>query len=187
MGTAYQLPRLLLSPRKVATPQGLHPIFFVAAGLPLTEIAVLAAIYPAVLGIGQIAAGALSDRLGRKGLIVGGMWVQAGGIATTVLTRRFDLWIVGMALLGAGTALVYPTLLAVVSDVTPPQWRASTVGVDRLWRDSGYAVGALLAGVLADRFGLSWSITSIGVLTFASDALALARMQETLPKGRTTV
>jgi MFS family permease len=135
-------------------------------------------------GMGRFATGALSDRLGRKRLIVGGMWTQAVGIGVIVLARSFSPWLGGMVLLGLGTALVYPTLLAAISDVARPDWRASAVGVYRLWRDGGYALGALLAGVLADRFGLSWAIASIGFLTFASGAVALFRMYETLPSRR---
>lgn len=160
---------------------GLFPLYFGAAGLGLPRIALLAAIYPAVWGLGQLATGALSDRVGRKGPIVRGMWIQAAGIGVIVLTRSFGSWIVGMALLGLGTALVYPTLLAAISDVAPPEWRASAVGVYRLWRDGGYALGALLAGLLADRFGIAWAIASVGALTFASGVIALARMYETLP------
>jgi MFS family permease len=163
---------------------GLFPLYFAAAGLGLAQIAVLTAVYPAVWGISQLATGALSDRLGRKGLIVGGMWTQAAGIAVIVLTRTFATWAAGMVLLGLGTALVYPTLLAAVSDVARPEWRASAVGVYRLWRDGGYAVGALLAGLLADRFGLSLAIASVAALTFASGVIAQARMYETLPAKR---
>jgi MFS family permease len=134
--------------------------------------------------MGQLVTGALSDRVGRKVPIVVGMWTQAGGIGVIVLTRDFAPWVVGMVLLGLGTALVYPTLLAAISDVAPPAWRASAVGVYRLWRDGGYALGALLAGVLADRFGLAWAIAGIGALTFASGVVALARMRETLPTRR---
>jgi MFS family permease len=134
--------------------------------------------------VGQLVTGALSDWLGRKGLIVGGMWLQAAAIVLLPLTHGFVLWALAMALLGLGTALVYPTLLAAISDVAHPRWRASAVGVYRLWRDSGYAVGAILAGVLADRFGVPWAITGIGMLTFASGLVALARMSETLPDRR---
>ncbi len=162
---------------------GLFPLFFAAAGLALPKVALLAAIYPAVWGVGQLVTGALSDRLGRKILVVGGMWTQASGIGVIVLTTGFGLWVVGMVLLGLGTALVYPTLLAAVSDVAPPAWRASAVGVYRLWRDGGYALGALLAGALADRFGLAWAIASIGALTFISGLVALVRMEETLPSS----
>jgi len=109
------------------------------------------------------------------------MWVQAGAIFLLLLTRGLLPWSICMALLGLGTALVYPTLLAAVSDVAHPDWRASAVGVYRLWRDGGYALGALLAGVLADLLGISWAIAGIGALTFVSGVVVLARMYETLP------
>jgi MFS family permease len=165
---------------------GLLPLFFAAAGLGVTSIGVLAAIYPGVWGVAQLATGALSDRFGRKGLIVLGMWAQAGGIFLLVLTRGFGPWAAAMVLLGLGTALVYPTLLAAVADVAHPAWRASAIGVYRLWRDGGYAVGALLAGVLADVFGVPTAIAGIGLLTFVSGVVVLMRMYETLPAKRRT-
>ena len=160
---------------------GLFPLLFAAAGLPLTEVAALSAIYPAVWGFAQLGTGALSDRVGRKNLIVGGMWVQAAGLAVTVVGSGFRLWACGAVLLGLGTAMVYPTLLAALSDVAHPSWRASAFGVYRLWRDSGYAVGALLAGVLADFFGIGLPIAVVAVLTFASGILVAVAMRETLP------
>jgi MFS family permease len=163
---------------------GLFPLFFAAAGLTIPQIGVLAAIYPGVQGIGQLATGALSDRLGRKGLIVAGMWVQAIGIGLVVLTQGFAPWAGAMVLLGLGTAMVYPTLLAAISDVAHPDWRASAVGVYRLWRDGGYALGALLAGMLADLLGVAWAIAAIALLTFASGVVVLIRMYETLPARR---
>src|SRR5213078_4057562 len=137
------------------------------------------AAYPLVWGIGQLGTGALSDRWGRKWMIAGGMWVQAAGIAAFVMGRSFASWMAGAMLLGIGTALVYPTLLAAVSDVAHPDWRASAVGVYRLWRDSGYAIGALLAGVLADLLGASWAIVVIGGLTFLSGVVVAGVMYET--------
>lgn len=160
---------------------GLFPVVFAAAGLPVDQIGLLAAVYPGVWGLGQLATGALSDRIGRKVPIVAGMWVQAAGVALVVLTAGLDSWLVAMVLLGIGTALVYPTLLAVVSDVAPPTWRASAVGVYRLWRDSGYVAGALLAGALADLLGISWAVGAVAALTFASGLIALLRMEETEP------
>ena len=133
-------------------------IFFAIAGLSLEHIGWLAAIYPAVWGVGQLLAGALSDRVGRKWLIASGMWVQAAGIVWIVLSERLPGFTTGAALLGAGTAMVYPTLLAAIGDVAHPSWRASAVGVYRLWRDLGYAVGALLAGVTADVLGIQAAI-----------------------------
>jgi len=162
---------------------GLFPIFFAAAGLSLAHIGWLAAIYPGVWGIGQLFTGALSDRIGRKWLIVGGMWIQAGGIAITATSRSFAGFAIGGVLLGAGTAMVYPTLLATIGDVAHPSWRASSVGVYRLWRDLGYAVGALLAGAVADLFGTGAAIWLVAAVTFASGLLAAFRMTETLKTG----
>jgi MFS family permease len=159
---------------------GLFPLFFAAAGMSLRQIGVLAAIYPAVWGIGQLFTGALSDRIGRKGLITWGMWVQAAGIAVTALATGFAGFALGGVLLGLGTAMVYPTLLAAIGDVAHPEWRASAVGVYRLWRDLGYAVGALLAGITADRFGLAAALWLVAGLTFASGLITAARMRETL-------
>ena len=159
---------------------GLFPSAFAAAGMTLEQIGVLAAIYPAVWGLGQLFTGALSDRIGRKLLIVTGMWVQAAGIAVIAMSNGFVGFVVGSVLLGTGTAMVYPTLLAVIGDVAHPTWRASAVGVYRLWRDLGYAVGAVLAGVVADAFGLGASIWTIAGLTFFSGAVVATRLGETL-------
>jgi MFS family permease len=163
---------------------GLFPLYFALAGLSIGEVSVLAAIYPAVQGLGQLGTGALSDHLGRKWLIASGMVVQAGGIFLIMLMSGFWPWAGGAALLGLGTALVYPTLLAVVGDVAHPSWRASAVGVYRLWRDGGYAVGALLAGLLADALGLSWAIGAVGGLTLLSGIIVALVMYETLPARR---
>jgi MFS family permease len=137
------------------------------------------AIYPAVWGVGQLFTGALSDRLGRKWLIAGGMWIQAGGIALIVLSASLGGFAVGAALLGGGTAMVYPTLLAAIGDVAHPTWRASSVGVYRLWRDLGYAVGALLAGGTADALGIHAAIRLVAAVTFASGVVVAVRMRET--------
>jgi MFS family permease len=159
---------------------GLFPIYFAAEGASLREIGWLAAIYPGVWGLGQLVTGALSDRTGRKPLITAGMWVQALGIVVVLLGDSFGWWVTGAVLLGAGTAMVYPTLLAAIGDVAHPAWRESAVGVYRLWRDSGYAVGALLAGILADLLGLSWAIEVVAALTFISGAVVATTMAETL-------
>nr|ART36188.1 B22 [uncultured bacterium]ART36662.1 D546 [uncultured bacterium]ART37828.1 F435 [uncultured bacterium]ART38865.1 H269 [uncultured bacterium]ART41100.1 L400 [uncultured bacterium] len=164
---------------------GLFPLFFAAAGMSLRQIGTLAAIYPAVWGIGQLFTGAWSDRIGRKGLIVWGMWIQAVGIAVTAAAPGFAGFATGGVLLGLGTAMVYPTLLATIGDVAHPSWRASAVGVYRLWRDLGYAVGALLAGITADLFGLAPALWLIAALTALSGVLAAQRMSETLAKGTT--
>jgi len=159
---------------------GLFPLFFAAASMNLDQIAILAAIYPATQGLGQLATGAWSDRVGRKPLIVSGMWIQAAGIAIVIISESFAGFAVGAALLGVGTAFVYPTLLAAIGDVAHPSWRASSVGVYRLWRDLGYAIGAVLAGVAADAFGLSAAMSLVAGLTFLSGAVAAVRMAETL-------
>jgi MFS family permease len=158
---------------------GLFPLFFAAAGMGLGQIGTLAAIYPGVWGLGQLITGAMSDRIGRKWLIVTGMWVQAAGIAVITLSHEFAGFALGAGLLGAGTAMVYPTLLAAIGDVAHPSWRASSVGVYRLWRDLGYAIGAVLAGLVADAFGLAASMWTVAALTFGSGVLAALRMEET--------
>ncbi len=163
---------------------GLFPLIFAAAGLGLAQIGILAAIYPGVWGIAQLATGALSDKIGRKWLIACGMWVQAGGIAITAFSSGFAGFAAGAALLGLGTAMVYPTLLAAIGDVAHPSWRASAIGVYRLWRDFGYACGALIAGSVADAFGLSAAALVVGVLTFISGLIVAARMSETLRRGQ---
>jgi MFS family permease len=159
---------------------GLVPILLIGEGLSIERIALIAAVYPGVWSVSQLITGALSDRWGRKWMIVAGMWVQSIGIALFVIASGFWVWLAGAVLLGIGTALVYPTLLAAVSDVAHPNWRASAVGVYRLWRDAGYAVGALTAGLLADAFGGLTAIAAIGVLTFLSGFIVAAAMRETL-------
>ena len=159
---------------------GLFPLVFAAAGMSLAQVGLLAAIYPAVWSIGQLVTGALSDRIGRKQLIVWGMWVQAAGIGVIAMAQGFGGFLAGGLLLGIGTAMVYPTLLAAIGDVAHPSWRASSVGVYRLWRDLGYAIGALLAGITADAFGLAAALWVIAALTFASGLVSAVRMSETL-------
>ena len=158
---------------------GLLPLYFAARGLSLERISFLATLYPAVWGSMQLVTGALSYRTGRKWMIAFGMVVQAVGIALFVAGRSFGPWAVAAILLGLGTAMVYPTLLAAVGDVAHPSWRASAVGVYRLWRDGGYAIGALLAGSLADALGVRWAIGAIGGLTFFSGVIVASVMYET--------
>ncbi len=162
---------------------GLFPLFFATAHLSLERIALLAATYPAVWGICQHFTGALSDSIGRKWMIAAGMWVQAGGIGLIAATASFAPWFAGAVLLGVGTAMVYPTLLAAIGDVAHPSWRASAVGVYRLWRDSGYAFGALLSGIIADLLGVAWAIGAVGALTLGSGLVVALRMNETLKRG----
>jgi len=159
---------------------GLFPLFFTAAHMDLGQIGALAAIYPATWGVAQLFTGAWSDRVGRKWLIVVGMWVQALGIGFVILAGGFWGFASGAALLGVGTAMVYPTLLAAIGDVAHPSWRASAVGVYRLWRDLGYAFGAILAGVTADAFGLPVAMWFVAALTFGSGVVVALRMRETL-------
>jgi MFS family permease len=157
---------------------GIFPLFFAAFGLGVERIGILKAVYPATWGILQIATGPLSDRWGRKGLIVAGMWVQAAGLFLTALTRGFEYWLAGSLLLGLGTAMVYPSLIAAVSDASHPTWRARSLSVYRFWRDLGYAIGALSAGVIADVLGLSWAIGTIAALTFLSGVGVAVLMRE---------
>ncbi|HLT48598.1 MAG TPA: MFS transporter [Rubricoccaceae bacterium] len=163
---------------------GLLPLYFAGRGLAVEQIGLLAALYPAVWGLGQLGTGALSDRLGRKPLVVAGMLVQAAGLGLLLPAATFAALAVSMGLLGLGTALVYPTLLAAIGDVAHPAWRASAVGVYRLWRDGGYVVGALVAGGLADALGLGWAVGAVGALTAASGLVAALAMTETLPAHR---
>jgi len=158
---------------------GLFPLLFAAAGLSLTQIGTLAALYPAVWGVGQLATGHLSDRYGRKPLIVAGMLAQAAALAWIAAAGSFSAWAAAAVLLGAGTAMVYPALLAAVGDVAHPAWRARAVGVYRLWRDGGFAVGALFAGLLADAYGIRTATGAVAALTAASGLLVWARMYET--------
>ena len=158
---------------------GLFPILFARHGLTVSQIGVLAALYPAVWGAGQLGTGALSDKIGRKWLIAVGMAVQAGALALVAAGSTFTTWAVAAVLLGTGTAMAYPTLLAVIGDVAHPAWRARSVGVYRLWRDSGFAIGALLAGLVADAFGIVAAIWAVAALTAASGVVVAIRMYET--------
>jgi MFS family permease len=157
---------------------GILPLFFTSYGLSIERIGILKAVYPAVWGILQTVTGPLSDRWGRKGLIAAGMWVQAAGLMLTAFTHRFLWWLFASVLLGLGTAMVYPTLIAAVSDASHPSWRARSLSVYRFWRDLGYAIGALCAGVIADVFGMQWAIVTIGAITCASGALVALAMDD---------
>lgn len=157
---------------------GLFPLVFATAGMSFTQIGTLAAIYPSVWGICQLFTGVLSDRIGRKWLIVVGMWVQAVAIALIIIYSSFAWFMCASILLGIGTAMVYPTLLAAIGDVVNPAWRASTVGVYRLWRDMGYAIGALLSGVIADVFGVVSAMWLVVSLTFLSGIWATLRIRQ---------
>jgi MFS family permease len=159
---------------------GLFPLFFAAAGLSLQEIGLLAFVYPATWGLVQLWTGGLSDRIGRKRLIAGGMFVQGIALVSMAVVSGLTPWIITATLLGVGTAMVYPTLLAAIGDVAHPSWRGTVMGVYRFWRDLGYAAGALMAGAVADAFGMPSAIATIGALTLASGLLVAVRMPETL-------
>ncbi len=159
---------------------GILPLLFAANGESLKAIGVLAALYPGVWCVAQLFTGAWSDRVGRKPLIVGGMVLQGAALALVAGTASFTAWAVGAVVLGLGTALVYPTLIAAVGDVAHPTWRATAVGIYRLWRDTGYVAGALLGGVVADLFDLRAAVMVVAALSVASGLLVAARMQETV-------
>ncbi len=158
---------------------GIFPLLYASHGLSIAKIGILAALYPAVWGLGQLVTGAWSDRIGRKRLIAGGMWLQAVAIGLVALGDSFSEWATAAVLLGAGTAMVYPTLLAVIGDVAHPTWRARSVGVYRLWRDGGFAIGALLSGLVADAYGIVAAIWVVAALTAASGIVVAQRMYET--------
>ncbi len=163
---------------------GLLPIVQAAAGLSIGQIGLLAAAYPATWGLTQIATGALSDRVGRKRMIAAGMLLQAAAITSIAAWTGFAPWLAAAIVLGLGTAMVYPTLIAVIADVAPPRQRGSIVGVYRFWRDLGFAVGAILVGVLADRFGASAAILVVAAVTAGSGLIVAVRMRETRPEAR---
>jgi MFS family permease len=160
---------------------GLFPILYASADVPVSQIGILAAVYPAVWGLGQLITGPLSDHLGRKHLITSGMLVQAVALALVAQVEAFTPWLVAAVLLGIGTALVYPTLLAAVGDVAHPAWRARAVGVYRLCRDGGFAVGALLAGAVADLWGIRTAVWAVAAITAGSGLVVAGRMYETHP------
>lgn len=163
---------------------GLFPVLFTSAGLSVGQAGLLVALYPAVWGVGQLATGALSDRWGRKRFITGGMLLQAAALAIIATANSPTRWALASVLLGAGTAMVYPTLMASIGDVAHPSWRARAIGIYRLWRDLGFAVGALVAGVLADAFGIRPAIWAVAGLTALSGLVVAKRMYETHPSGR---
>lgn len=165
---------------------GLFPLFFAAHGLPVEQIGVVKAVYPLTWGLLQVATGPLSDRIGRRGLIAGGMIVQAVGIWLTVLVPDYRAWLIGAVLQGAGTAMVYPTLLAAIADHAHPSWRASSLGVYRFWRDLGYALGALLSGLIADTVGLDAAIHVVAALTLVSGGVVRLMMRPPAPVAAVT-
>jgi MFS family permease len=166
---------------------GIFPTFFAAHRLDIEGIGVLKFVYPAVWGVCQLITGPLADTIGPKRLIASGMAVQAAGIWLILATYTFTWWLTGSVLLGVGTAMVYPALLAVVSDAAAPAWRARSLGVYRFWRDLGYAIGALLAGVIADLIGIGWAIGVVGGLTLLSGIITAVVMVETRSGAHQTV
>jgi MFS family permease len=160
---------------------GILPLLFAANGQSVQAIGVLAALYPGVWCVGQLFTGAWSDRVGRKPLIVAGMVLQGAALALVAASTGFAPWAVGAVLIGVGTALVYPTLIAAVGDVAHPAWRATAVGVYRLWRDTGYVAGALLGGVVADLFDLRTAVLVIAGLSVVTGLVVAVRMEETVP------
>jgi MFS family permease len=166
---------------------GLLPIFLAARGLDLQQIGLIAAVYPGVWGVMQLFTGAWSDRASRKLLIAAGMGIQGIAILAIIAIDGFAQWMLSAALLGVGTAMVYPTLLAAIGDVAHPSWRASTVGIYRLWRDLGYVAGAVIAGIIADLLSVRWAIGVVGGLTLASGIVVAMVMSETLPVRRSSL
>ncbi|MEX2254445.1 MAG: MFS transporter [Acidimicrobiia bacterium] len=161
---------------------GLVPVYLAAQGMSVGRIGVVAAAYPASWGIAQLGTGAWSDRVGRKPLIVAGLWLQAVGIAGLAAFDGYGAWIACALAMGIGTALVYPTLIAAIGDRAYPTWRASAVGVYRLWRDLGYAIGGLLVGVVADAFDDRAAIVVVAVITATSGVVVARRMQDAHPR-----
>lgn len=163
---------------------GLFPLYFFSRGLSPVAIGAVVATYTGTWAVLQIYTGHLTDQIGRKWPIAGGMWLAAGGIALVALTTTLVMWVIGAMLMGVGMALLYPTLLAAVSDVAAPRWRATSLGVYRLWRDSGYAFGALAIGMIADAFGLLAGFWFAAAIMAVSGLLVALLMYETLPSRR---
>ena len=163
---------------------GLFPVYFAAGGLDLGTVGLLTAVAPAVWGFGQLGTGALSDRIGRKWLIAGGQLTEAAGLLVIAAGSGVGVWAVGSAMFGAGTAMAYPTLIAAVGDVAHPSWRGAAVGVYRLWRDIGFAVGAVLSGALSDLYSLTTAVVVVAIITALSGLDVALRMRETHAPAR---
>ena len=161
---------------------GVFPLLFMSMGVGLEGIGWIKAVYPVVWGVGQIVTGPLADKIGRKPLIVWGMFVQVLGHVVIGFEwfQPLTSGLIGSVLLGIGTAMVYPALLAAVSDTAHPNWRASSLGVYRFWRDMGYALGALMAGIVGSFFGLEWAVHIAGIITFISGIIVWIRMKEAI-------
>jgi len=155
---------------------GLFPILLISKGFTLQDMGVIVATYPAVWGLGQLFTGKLADQYCKKTLLFLGMFMQGVALLGMIWAQTFSTFLILSALLGLGTAIVYPTFLAAISDYTHPDQRPKSIGIFRLWRDLGYAIGAILTGLLADRFGLMAPIAAIGLLTIASSIIVKLRM-----------
>jgi MFS family permease len=169
---------------------GLFPLLLVSKGFNLHETGIIVAIYPAIWGIGQLFSGSLADKFCKRNLLFWGMFMQGLSLVTMVWANSFNMFIVLSSLLGIGTAIVYPTFLAAVSDYTHPDQRPRSIGIFRLWRDLGYAVGAILTGVIADRYGLTAPVLAIGIITIISAWIVQHRMncskEPRAPEARST-
>lgn len=163
---------------------GMLPLLAVSMGVSVAEAAAVGGTYLGVWGFSQLFTGALSDRIGRKPLVTGGLWVQSLGIALLVLGADSSAWLLAAIVMGLGTGMVYPTLLAAISDLAHPSWRASALGVYRLWRDSGYAFGALIGGLLADLFTIQVAVLVIAAFTAVSGAVTFFLLPETAFKNK---
>lgn len=163
---------------------GVFPLLFTSMGVGLEGIGWIKAVYPVVWGVGQIVTGPLADKIGRKPLIVWGMFVQVLGHVVIGFEwfQPLTSGLIGSVLLGIGTAMVYPALLAAVSDTAHPNWRASSLGVYRFWRDMGYALGALMAGIVGSFFGLEWAVHIAGIITLISGIIVWIKMKETIAR-----
>jgi MFS family permease len=163
---------------------GLFTLYFASFAVGISEIGFLKALHPGIWGVLQLLTGTFSDKVGRKVLIYPGMMIQGIGIWVVLFTGSMLGWVIGMSLLGVGTALVYPTLLAAISDVTHPKWRATSLGVYRFWRDLGFVFGAVGIGYIADLFGLDDAFHLVALLAVGSGIFVLVVMEETLNRGR---
>jgi MFS family permease len=158
---------------------GLFTLYFASHGVTVSDIGFLKALHPGIWGILQLVTGSLSDKVGRKIFIYPGMIVQGVGIWIVLFFNSMPGWIAGMSLLGIGTALVYPTLLAAISDIAHPKWRATSLGVYRFWRDLGFVFGAIGIGLVADLFSISIAIQLVAWIAIASGIFVLLVMKET--------
>jgi MFS family permease len=155
---------------------GIFPILLASKGFSIDKIGVVTAIYPAVWGIGQLFTGKMADHYSKKSLLFIGMLLQGIVLVAFPFASTLTHYIMLSVLLGWGTAMVYPTFLATIAENTHPVDRAGSLGVFRLWRDAGYAIGAVITGIIADRFGINAAIVTIGMLTVMSAIVIAFRM-----------